>query len=270
MDYLLDESPLVVMPTLATAIGLHEAMVVQQIQYWLKINEKTNKNFYDGHYWTYNTFEEWQKQFPFWTTRTIQNIIAKLEKQGYLISANYNKSKFDRTKWYTINYEKIGEVLPLRKTFVMDNEPFSSPIPETTLTETNNKEIKAQTSRSRTSKFLSTLVADYGEQRVEDAIKAVNDYIDVDYPSATKRAHPQEGKYKRAVFAEKLLRCADETDTDDEIVFDALLIALERCPDDVDPQIYYATGSKVLGNALMATGEIVFEQIQTTDYDFSL
>lgn len=65
MDYLIEESPLTVLPTLAVAIGLHESMIIQQVQYWISINKKEGRNYINGKYWTYNTFEAWQKQFPF-------------------------------------------------------------------------------------------------------------------------------------------------------------------------------------------------------------
>ena len=104
---LLDEEPLVISRSLAILIGLNESIVLQQIHYWLKQNEKSKRNFRDGHFWTYNSYPEWQKQFPFWSESTVKRAITKLEKEGYLISGNYNKLKIDRTKWYRINYEML-------------------------------------------------------------------------------------------------------------------------------------------------------------------
>ena len=42
---LLNEQPLLIMPTLASKIGLNESIVLQQIHYWNTINEKANNNF---------------------------------------------------------------------------------------------------------------------------------------------------------------------------------------------------------------------------------
>lgn len=56
---------LVVDKKLAVVIGLNEALVLQQIHYWIEINKKNNRNFHEGRYWTYNTINEWQKGFPF-------------------------------------------------------------------------------------------------------------------------------------------------------------------------------------------------------------
>lgn len=86
------------MPTLATLIGLNEAIVLQQIHYWVKHNEKDMQNFIDGHYWVYNTYEQWHEQFPFWSVMTIRRTMTKLENQKLLIAGNYNHAGFDKTK----------------------------------------------------------------------------------------------------------------------------------------------------------------------------
>ena len=104
---IIDEQPLVLLPSLAKAIGLNEAVVLQQIHYWIS----KKKHFYDNKYWTYNSYEKWQDQFSFLTPRQIQYAINNLEKSGLLISGNYNKLRIDRTKWYTINYEKLNDEL---------------------------------------------------------------------------------------------------------------------------------------------------------------
>jgi DnaD/phage-associated family protein len=101
---LLDEEPLVVLPSLAASVGLNESIILQQLHYWL---ERSN-HVYEGHKWVYNTYEEWQEQFPFWSVSTIRRIILKLEEKGLIIVGNFNKSKIDKTKWYRINYAKLN------------------------------------------------------------------------------------------------------------------------------------------------------------------
>lgn len=92
------------MPTLATIIGLNESIILQQVHYWLKIKEKSKQDYIDGHYWVYNTYEQWQEQFPFFSIRTLRRTFTSLEKMGLLLTGNYNKVKFDQTKWYTLDY----------------------------------------------------------------------------------------------------------------------------------------------------------------------
>lgn len=104
---LFDSQPIVVVPELAARFGLNEAIVLQQIHYWIEINRQSGKNSIDGYWWTYNTYTEWQSQFPFWSESTVKRIIANLEKKGVVISGTFNKVGFDRTKWYRIDYAKI-------------------------------------------------------------------------------------------------------------------------------------------------------------------
>ncbi len=138
---LLDEHPLMVMPKLAKAIGLNEAIVLQQIHYWNEMNKKTNNNFKDGYYWTFNSYDGWQEQFPFWSESTIKRTIRSLEKSGLVIVGNYNKLKIDRTKWYRIDYKKldkwgnipIGQNDLTRVSNCTDQQTkMNRPLPETT------------------------------------------------------------------------------------------------------------------------------------------
>ncbi|QOR83826.1 DnaD domain protein [Geobacillus stearothermophilus] len=104
---LLDEKPLVILPSLAKEIGLNEAIVLQQLHYWLQ--ESNNER--DGHRWVYNTYQDWQKQFPFWSIRTIRRTIKNLENKGIVISDYLNSMKIDKTKWYRIDYERLEEIV---------------------------------------------------------------------------------------------------------------------------------------------------------------
>jgi len=104
--YLLDESPLLIFPTLAKLIGLNKAIILQQIHYWLLKNETNENAVKDGRVWCYQSYPKWQEQFPFWDIQTIRRIILSLEEDGFVISSNFNRLKMDKTKWYTINYKQ--------------------------------------------------------------------------------------------------------------------------------------------------------------------
>lgn len=109
-----EKDVLIVGKKLACIVGLNEAIVLNQVAYWLRKNEELGKNFIDGRYWVFNTYKNWQENnFPFMSTATVKRTFTKLEKSGILISANYNKMAIDRTKWYTISYEKLQETLEI-------------------------------------------------------------------------------------------------------------------------------------------------------------
>ena len=78
MNKLFNSHPLVVDKELATILGLNEALVLQQLNYWIEINKKNKRNFHEGKYWTYNTINEWQEEFPFWSTSTVKRTFKKL------------------------------------------------------------------------------------------------------------------------------------------------------------------------------------------------
>lgn len=111
-NLLYDEPPLVISPTLARLIGLSEAIVLQQLHYWLVTAQRTTiGTSHEGRLWVYNTYETWQEQFPFWSIPTIKRTMLDLEKRGLVLTAVLNKAKMDRTKWYTIDYEALDGLL---------------------------------------------------------------------------------------------------------------------------------------------------------------
>jgi DnaD/phage-associated family protein len=102
-NLLLNDKPLIILPSLAEKVGLNESIVLQQLHYWLN----DSNHFHEGHKWIYNTYGSWKEQFPFWSDKTIRRIITKLENQGLIVSGNFNKLGIDKTKWYRIDYEKL-------------------------------------------------------------------------------------------------------------------------------------------------------------------
>jgi len=105
---LINEPPLQVLPTLAKTVGLNEAIVLQQVHYWL--NPRLNKNCFKEKHWVHNTLPQWERQFVFWSKKTIKRTIANLESSGLLIS--FVTRSFKKTKYYTLNYELLSRICP--------------------------------------------------------------------------------------------------------------------------------------------------------------
>jgi hypothetical protein len=106
----IDERPILVMPRLATRIGLNDAIILQQIHYWLtNYEDKDDRlHFRDGSWWVWNTAEEWQVNFPWLSVTTVRRTLASLRERGYVAcNDTYNKNAYDRTLWYTIDYDKV-------------------------------------------------------------------------------------------------------------------------------------------------------------------
>jgi hypothetical protein len=112
-NLLIDEHPMMVLPSLANRIGLDNAVVLQQINYWIRLHEQSDneRSFHEGRWWVFNTIEQWQaKQFTWWSVETVKRIIATLEKMGLVISDTFNNRAGDRTKWYTIDYDTVDSL----------------------------------------------------------------------------------------------------------------------------------------------------------------
>jgi hypothetical protein len=122
---------------LAVKLGVNEAIVLQQINYWIEANKKAGRNFEEGRYWTYNSIKEWHEQLPFLAEKTIKRAIDNLKNKDILITDNFNKAKFDRTLWYTIDFEKLEDLfiekeleetgdidLPKRENALGQNDPM--------------------------------------------------------------------------------------------------------------------------------------------------
>lgn len=148
MGLLLDESPLLVSPTLARLVGLEEAIFLQQIHYWIEIKKNSpdryQDSFRDGYWWVFNSVADWQEQMPFLgCERTIKRLISNLVDNALIVKGQYNKSSFDRTCWYRINYNRLDQLVkesdrqrqntpdPSCKFDTMQGDKFTQTIPET-------------------------------------------------------------------------------------------------------------------------------------------
>ena len=113
--------PKVINTELACLIGLNEAIVLQQLHYWLEKNKQTATNFNDGRFWTYGTIQEYRdRDFRFWSFNTVKRTLSRLVEQGFLIKGNYNKMKLDQTTWYSIDYVALER-------WIVENSPMEQP-----------------------------------------------------------------------------------------------------------------------------------------------
>ena len=94
-------------PLEAETIGLNEAIVIARLRFWLN----RSQHIHDGQAWVYNTYPDWQKQFPFWSVFTVKSTFRRLEHLGILESTQrLNRSRWNKTKWYTLNTAVLAEL----------------------------------------------------------------------------------------------------------------------------------------------------------------
>lgn len=87
---------------IAERYGVYDAIILKNILFWVMKNKENGKHCHDGKYWTYNSVSAFSKLFPYFSKKQIRSILGRLEKNGLIVSGNYNKSAYDRTKWYAL------------------------------------------------------------------------------------------------------------------------------------------------------------------------
>lgn len=121
-NYLIDENPLTIQPTLIMMVGFERAAILQQIHFLA--NGPKSGVVIDGEKWVYNTYKQWVADFfPFWAERTIRAHFTRLEKDGLLISCRPRQKNWDTTKYYRINHEKLDTLLTEAARQSGDQEP---------------------------------------------------------------------------------------------------------------------------------------------------
>ena len=99
---LLDERLLVLLPSLAKAVGVNGAVVIQQLHFYRA--DTHNGRVHDGERWILKSYDDWQRDdFPFWSAVTIRRIFRALEKRKLVISCQ-PEGRFSRRKYYRIDY----------------------------------------------------------------------------------------------------------------------------------------------------------------------
>lgn len=118
----------------AQKYGVDEAIMIRHFIFWIEKNKAEGKNFREGRYWTYNTYEGFAEIFSFWSESQIRRILHKLVSLNVLIKENkFNKRANDKTNWYAFYNESE---------FITVNSPKEISLPESSdepnLFESNN------------------------------------------------------------------------------------------------------------------------------------
>lgn len=118
---------------IAKEYGLHCAIILQNIVFWIEKNKANEKHFHDGTYWTYNSVKAFGDMFPYLTAKQIRTALQRLEDDGLIKTGNYNTLDYDRTKWYSLT-EKGNSLFHLWQTDLPQrakgNAPEGKAIPD--------------------------------------------------------------------------------------------------------------------------------------------
>ena len=87
---------------IAKKYGILEAVLLNNLWYWIEKNQANETNFYDGEYWTFNSTRAFNILFPYASQRKINYALKHLQEEGLIKTGNYNQSAYDRTLWYAL------------------------------------------------------------------------------------------------------------------------------------------------------------------------
>lgn len=104
---------LVMQPELIKIAGKSAALLLQQIHYWI-INKKVQGKIHNQKKWIANSYEAWAHDLKIISRSTIGRSISTLKSLGILFVEKLSTFKNNRTNWYTINYDRIAEILSIK------------------------------------------------------------------------------------------------------------------------------------------------------------
>lgn len=115
-DYLLAANNVRKIDTeIAVILGVTESFILCQLQYWIdekrKHPNKYESSFVNNRVWVYNSYTELMKQLPFIKNTVMRTTIYKLRDKGILLIDNFNSWSCDKKNWYSIDYDKLDEII---------------------------------------------------------------------------------------------------------------------------------------------------------------
>lgn len=118
-------------PSVAAKVGVNAAVIYQNILFWTRKNAANNRHVHDGYVWTYNSVKALNDLFDYLTPSQIRTAIGKLLDAGLIAEGNYNKSAYDRTKWYGVSSQvhlrKTANGFDEKREPIPDSKPDSKP-----------------------------------------------------------------------------------------------------------------------------------------------
>lgn len=90
----------------AMSYGYEESIVIHHFQFYIRINAIKLQNKFEGRFWSFDTYEELEKYFPYWSYKQLRRIIKSLIDQEVLITGHFCKNPFDRKNWYAFKDQK--------------------------------------------------------------------------------------------------------------------------------------------------------------------
>jgi hypothetical protein len=112
--------------------GIEEAILIENLYFWIAKNVANGKHKHERRYWTYNSAKAFAELFPYINETKIYRVLAHLEDVEFIIKGKFSQDKHDRTNWYSfsdkglsrLNAEKY-DTINFSETFQNDDMDFT-------------------------------------------------------------------------------------------------------------------------------------------------
>lgn len=167
---------------IAAEYGVNEAIMLNEISLWVKLNTANKRNYYEDRYWTYNSITALNEVFHFWSRETIKRVLSHLKDEGLILTSSFSDDKFKRVNYYTLS--DLGmELMWKTHTRLAQNEPDS-------------RLKMSNTSDSNTNIYIDNTVNTSDNTVVASPVLSPTEKIDLLFEEFWK-AYPNRRKYNK-------------------------------------------------------------------------
>lgn len=159
---------------IAERVGVHAAIIFDNIRFWCARAKANGANFHDGYHWVYNSVSAWTELFPYMTEKQIRGALDRLYEEGLVEKGCFNKDPRDRTLWYTVAEMHLpsganGHSPSRANATAHEGEP----LPDTNLPD-NNPDTEHSCAEREVFEFYNRMAREVGwtrHQKLSDAIR---------------------------------------------------------------------------------------------------
>ena len=90
--------------------GIEEAILIENLYFWIAKNVANEKHKYERRYWTYNSAKAFAELFPYINETKIYRVLSHLEDVEFIIKGKFSQDKHDRTNWYSFSDKGLSRL----------------------------------------------------------------------------------------------------------------------------------------------------------------
>lgn len=107
-DYGGNLTPIILFKEVIAKYGIEESLILDSFIFWCCKNEVSETHLHDGRYWTFNSLNAIASMFSL-SQKQIRRVVRNLVNAKVLLVGNFNETKFLRTSWYAVDFDKLAD-----------------------------------------------------------------------------------------------------------------------------------------------------------------